>query len=260
MVLRKNALIPALLGLAISFGFGTAGGQEPPARPAAGDAAYGIILKRNVFQPLPKPAGPPAPPPKVTLPSIKPAPLDDLVALRGTCFLEGAPSRSIAVVEILQTRLAETCHEESPVTKDIRVLAIRDREIVCEYAGEEILLTERGARPVPLPDGTPVFPVRMEDVFPSLDRELPLEGLKASAVERDGSTGGYRITGVRPGSYLARLGITDGDIVLKVNATAITTPGAALLAYENVLKYAMRRVVVRLERDGKPRTIVLKLE
>ena len=235
----------------------------PGCLPASGQAsgsAHNLLIKRNLFAPLKKPSEQTAPQ-KVVLQSVKPPPLDDLVALRGTFWVESSPEKSIAIIETLQTRQAEPYRENAQVREDIRVVSIGNRQVVCEYCGEEFLLTEKGAKPVPLPADTPSFVLRMESVLHEIERETgSLTGLRAQAVVDGGKTIGYRLTGVETRGWLTGIGLREGDVITKINATAIDSPKAALTAYENILKYAMRKAVVRLLRDGKPQVLVLLLE
>ena len=70
---------------------------------------------------------------------------------------------------------------------------------------------------------------------------------------RDGKAVGFRLFGVRPGSYFARLGFENGDTVLTLNGLDIGSPEKALDAYAKIRSAAA--VTVEIERRGKPLTL-----
>jgi general secretion pathway protein C len=61
---------------------------------------------------------------------------------------------------------------------------------------------------------------------------------------------GIRLDAVRPASLLARLGLRNGDKLVRVNGISLSSPETAMRLYA-MLKTA-RFVVLDLERDGRP--------
>jgi hypothetical protein len=71
---------------------------------------------------------------------------------------------------------------------------------------------------------------------------------------RGGLTVGVRVFGVRPDDALARLGIADGDVILRVNGLAVASPDRCLEAYARLR--AADRLTVEILRGGRGRTLV----
>jgi general secretion pathway protein C len=59
---------------------------------------------------------------------------------------------------------------------------------------------------------------------------------------------------VRPDDALARLGIADGDVILRVNGLAVASPDRCLEAYARLR--AADRLTVEILRGGRGRTLV----
>lgn len=71
---------------------------------------------------------------------------------------------------------------------------------------------------------------------------------------RGGRTVGVRVFGVRPGDDLARLGIADGDVILRVNGLSVASPDRCLEAYARLR--AVDRITVETLREGRLRALV----
>jgi len=69
-------------------------------------------------------------------------------------------------------------------------------------------------------------------------------------VSRDGHPTGLALRQIRPGSWPARLGLVEGDIVRRVNGLELTSPERALEAYTRLKDE--ERIVLELERGGAP--------
>jgi len=78
--------------------------------------------------------------------------------------------------------------------------------------------------------------------------------LRAVAEERDGRPAGFRLFRIDDDSLFRRLGLQNGDVVQRVNGTAIADP-SALLGFLGRLK-TEPRVAVDIVRGGTPRTLV----
>jgi general secretion pathway protein C len=84
-----------------------------------------------------------------------------------------------------------------------------------------------------------------------------LTQLRAVAEVRDGRPAGFRLFQIRDGSLFSRLGLRDGDVVQRVNGSAIADP-AALLAFLKRLQ-TEPRVALDIVRRDAPRTLVYDL-
>jgi hypothetical protein len=84
-----------------------------------------------------------------------------------------------------------------------------------------------------------------------------LTQLRAVGEVRDGRPAGFRLFQIKGGSLFARLGLRDGDVVQRVNGTAVAEP-AALLAFLSRLGKEPR-VALDIVRDDTPRTLVYDL-
>ena len=84
-----------------------------------------------------------------------------------------------------------------------------------------------------------------------------LTQLRAVAEIQDGRPAGFRLFQIRDDSLFRRLGIEDGDVVQRVNGTAIGDP-AALLAFLAKLR-SEPRVALDIVRGGQARTLIYDL-
>ncbi len=81
--------------------------------------------------------------------------------------------------------------------------------------------------------------------------------LRAVAEVADGRPAGFRLFSIADGSLFSRLGLVDGDVVQRVNGTAIADP-TALLGFLQRLR-TEPRVALDIVRAGTPRTLVYDL-
>jgi general secretion pathway protein C len=237
-----------------------------PAVPAAEApeplAAYAAITEREVF-------GPPAP----TRRSDERA---SALRLWGVAFT-GDEAR--AVVEDTAAR-RQDLYRVGDTVGEARVVAISwDRVTLVGPRGEETLELAAPAASVPSepPAEEPAPAVQAapaasrirqtgENAFVVDRRELSngVEGmsglltqLRAVAEVRDGRPAGFRLFQIRDQSLFARLGLRDGDVVQRVNGTAISEP-AALLGFLQRLGEEPR-VALDIVRADQPRTLVYDL-
>jgi general secretion pathway protein C len=76
---------------------------------------------------------------------------------------------------------------------------------------------------------------------------------RAVPVTQDGRTLGIRMTGVKPGSVLALIGIESGDVLMTVNGYEIADPQKALEAYARLR--TAERMTLTLRRANRDRTV-----
>jgi general secretion pathway protein C len=74
---------------------------------------------------------------------------------------------------------------------------------------------------------------------------------------KDGVTIGLRLSGIRPSSLLAQLGLKNGDRLESINGFSVASPEQALQAYARLRSAA--RLNVRLQRGGQPLEINLNI-
>jgi general secretion pathway protein C len=236
-----------------------AASETPPAAPAP-LADYALIAERDVFNPGEGPgAG---------------AETGGTLRLWGVAF-SGAEAR--AVIEDTATRRQEL-YRVGDTIDGTRVASIGwDRVTLDGPGGERTLELSTGAA-APEPDGAPAaaaaapapVPTRIrqtgENAFVVDRRELEgatagmsglLTQLRAVAEVRDGRPAGFRLFQIRDGSLFARLGLRDGDVVQRVNGSAVADP-AALLGFLDRLGHEPR-VALDIVRGDQPRTLVYEL-
>lgn len=67
---------------------------------------------------------------------------------------------------------------------------------------------------------------------------------------KDGKPNGFKLYGIRPGSFPAALGFRNGDTITAVNGMDLTTPDKALEIFAKLRE--ARRLLVAVTRRGKP--------
>jgi general secretion pathway protein C len=237
-----------------------AAASEPPAAAPAPLADYALIAERDVFNA----GGGPA------------AGADASGALRlwGVAF-SGAEAR--AVIEDTATRRQEL-YRVGDAVGTARVAAIGwDRVTLDGPGGErtlELATSPAPSEPTDAPPSTDAAPVPAaarirqtgENAFVVDRRELEaaaggmsglLTQLRAVAEVRDGRPAGFRLFHIRDDSLFARLGLRDGDVVQRVNGSAVADP-AALLGFLDRLGQEPR-VALDIVRGERPRTLVYEL-
>jgi general secretion pathway protein C len=74
----------------------------------------------------------------------------------------------------------------------------------------------------------------------------------------EGKPIGFKLYAIRPNTLYSKLGLRNGDVVLKVNGVAITDPESALQVYEGMKE--AKTVSLDVVRRGKPKTIKIEIE
>jgi general secretion pathway protein C len=106
--------------------------------------------------------------------------------------------------------------------------------------------------------GTDAFVVDRRELGGAVDNMSGLlTQLRAVAEVEDGRPIGFRLFQIRDDSIFKRLGLENGDVVRRVNGTAIGDP-AALLGFLQRLR-SEPRVALDVVRGGTPRTLVYDL-
>jgi len=221
-------------------------------------ASYAIIAERDVFNP-----------PGVEHASAGEGPAE--LRLWGVAF-EGREARAVIVD-------ASTGRQELYRVGDRvgggRIAAIDWDRVTLEHAGRtaalELQPPNPAARaPAPVPTTVVAGGERIrrtsENAFVVDRRELAgavdnmsglLTELRAVSEVRDGRPAGFRLFRIREGSLFARLGLRDGDVVQRVNGSAIDQPTALLGFLERL--HTQPRVALDIVRADTPRTLVYDL-
>ncbi|OGR33750.1 MAG: hypothetical protein A2091_09130 [Desulfuromonadales bacterium GWD2_61_12] len=74
----------------------------------------------------------------------------------------------------------------------------------------------------------------------------------------DGQTRGFAVRMLRPGSFIANLGLHLGDVVMQVNGVPLDTPEKALQIVQQLRE--SRHIALDLERGGAPMSLAYDLE
>jgi type II secretion system protein C len=75
---------------------------------------------------------------------------------------------------------------------------------------------------------------------------------------KDDKPAGFKIFSIRPNTFYSKLGLRNGDVVLRLNGVELTNPDKALEAYQG-LKDA-KAVNMDILRRGKPKTLKYQVE
>ena len=75
---------------------------------------------------------------------------------------------------------------------------------------------------------------------------------------KDDKPAGFKIFSIRPNTFYSKLGLKNGDVVLKLNGIGLTNPDKALEAYQG-LKDA-KTVTMDILRRGQPKTLKYTIE
>jgi general secretion pathway protein C len=175
------------------------------------------------------------------------------------------PAWSIASLLDLHRQKSWTVMVGDPVGDAWVLEILRDRVIIDRNGRREIIdLAPSEGTLGPAPD-------RMRDTaagksgIRSLDEshyEVPRSELEAPLkhpeqimndvhivpASRDGQPEGFKVFAIRPGTFFARLGLLDGDVVRRINGFEMNTPENVLEAYTRLRE--ANQVEVELERNG----------
>ena len=220
---------------------------------------YAIILKRNIFAPIKEaPAEKDAGQKKEILPVIKLPPIDELFELRGTFFARRNPEESIAILENKKTGETDFYRTGEKVESAL-ITAIGDKSVIFDYGFREIELTNRGSSPVrQYPDRE--YTINLGEFMAEFSKEaVEPFAARAEPVEENGAIAGFRVKNIEENSLLERYGIKNNDIITRINTIPMDSSEKPFFAYENIMKYAVREVTVRLYRENLPYTLLYRL-
>jgi general secretion pathway protein C len=218
--------------------------------------SYAVIAARDVFNPAP----------------ARDDQLTEGLRLWGV-GLYGRDGR--AVIEDLETRRQELYGVGDEV-RGARVTAISWDRVILERGGVEatLELAPPGERRRAEPEaatppetaaghrirrtGADAYIVDRRELAGAVDNMSGLmTQLRAVAEVTDGRPAGFRLFQIKEDSIFRRLGLQDGDVVQRVNGTAMSDP-ASLLAFFEQLR-SEPRVAVDIVRAGSARTLVYDL-
>jgi hypothetical protein len=100
--------------------------------------------------------------------------------------------------------------------------------------------------------GVYVLPRTVVDAALNDQTEL-MRSTRITPLERGGRVVGVRVFGLRPTTLPWRLGMRNGDVVLRVNGCDISSPDHCLTCYSRLRSTDQLRV--EIERDGRPTTL-----
>ncbi|MCW5893631.1 MAG: hypothetical protein KIT14_24215 [bacterium] len=258
------ACVVALLAVGVSTTLRLATWSVPPAaiarsRPAAPAPLeqYAVIAARDLFNPV--------------APQVAGADTGGL-RLRGVGFHGGIAH---AIIDDDATGRQEL-YRVGDALRAARIAAIAWDQVTLRAPGGETVLelataeaAPADAAPVPIvAAATPGATIRRTgaDAWIVDRRELAgavdnmsglLTQLRAVAEVEDGRPNGFRLFQIKDDSIFRRLGLEDGDVVQRVNGTAVGDP-ATLLAFLQRLR-TEPRVALDIVRAGAPRTLVYDL-
>ncbi len=238
---------------------------------------YQIIPRRNVFNANPPQPGK-KPEPDVQTPIV--TKITDL-QLKLVGIVAGATPQRYAIIEDLSNRGLQTVYQIGDAIQRTLVVEIRPNCVVLDKGGQyESLCFEHetnGTKVVKTPrrqapptsasqDTDDEGIVRVDAGTWRVSRELILEqfsnlgGLSDQArvvpYVVQGQTQGFRLTRLKSGSLLQRIGVQNGDVIQKVNGLDITSPNEALQAFQQL----QNESTVRLEILRRRRATTLTYE
>lgn len=100
--------------------------------------------------------------------------------------------------------------------------------------------------------GVYVLPRRVLDASLN-DQTALMRSTRISPVERGGHVVGVRVFGLRPDALPSRLGLRNGDVILRVNDHELSSPDHCLEFYSRLR--STHELRVEIERDGRPTTL-----
>ncbi len=264
------ALVVTLAAYGVSAGLRVATSDSVRARPDLPGAtglrpahapgpleSYAVIATRDLFNPAPD----------------ADRRLTDGLRLWGV-GLHGA--RGHAVIEDVEARRQDLFHVGDTL-RGARIAAIAWDRVTLERDGVEAILElappgeRRASEPAvaaaeaPSPasqrirrTGADAYIVDRRELTGAVDSMSGLmTQLRAVAEVADGRPAGFRLFQIKDDSLFRRLGLQDGDVVQRVNGTAVSDP-ASLLAFLERLRHEPR-VAVDIVRGGATRTLVYDL-
>lgn len=224
--------------------------REPAEAGRSSISQYDLILKRNLFNvqlaEAPKPVKPAdnAPPPKE---APKPTPLK--LVLWGTVT---GVSQVYAVIEDKKTRKQSLYQVGDPI-QGATIKEISNHRVLLHYQEEDQILemtseTGRGPGPSPAvpmrlpPPGNslrnavlePAVPAPFESLPGQMNTELLKKQVRFRPYFQNGIPDGVMVYGIRANSFLAKMGIRNGDIIKDINGVPVTSAGDETLLFSEM--------------------------
>jgi general secretion pathway protein C len=81
------------------------------------------------------------------------------------------------------------------------------------------------------------------------------KGARVVPSVKDGKPEGFKLYAIRPSSIYARLGLANGDTLVKINSLELTSADKALEAYTKIRD--AQRIDIEIVRRGKPMTLTI---
>jgi len=76
-------------------------------------------------------------------------------------------------------------------------------------------------------------------------------------IKKDGKITGFKVTKVRKGSKMAKLGLQRGDIIIKANGIALTSYNAAMKLYKNFNK--LKTIALVIKRGNEEKELIYEI-
>jgi general secretion pathway protein C len=237
-------------------------------------ADYQVIAKRNIFNANPPQNGQAQEPSLPAQQDIQATQLQ--LKLAGT--VTGADNTRFAIIEDLSQRGTQAVYQIGDAIQNALIVEIRPECVVLDKGGQyeslcfqydtEGTKTARRRPPPPPPpretDDTGI--VKVDDATWRVSRELILEQFgnlgELSTQARlmpyivQGQSQGFRLTRLRRGSLLQKIGLQNGDVIQKVNGLDIRSPEEALQAFQQLQDAS----TIRLEILRRKRSTTLTYE
>ena len=201
-------------------------------------------------------------------------------SLRATLVADGSPDWSIAVISRNsdhETNVYSINDGSNRITDDAVLVDIRSREIIvrrrdhfelCPGEGENPAAARIAVTPTPPPPAgaaadssggvTQVsetqFNVRKGEVDKALGN-LSEVATQARIVPnfKDGKANGFKMFSIQPGSIYSKIGLTNGDVIEKINGYVMDSPDKALELYQKLRDASS--VSIDLNRRGQNMTL-----
>ena len=220
---------------------------------------YRSIMGRNIFGSADKPSDAVK---AEEIEALEPTSLN--VALLGT--VTGSAHNTYAVIEEANKQKQGLFKLGDSVQDAMIKMILRGKVILSVEDRDEILTMEEAAtrkaekkRVVSRPKRRPgsagrTITLRRSDVEKSLkDINQVLSEVRVRPHFKDGQPDGLAINRIKAGSFFARLGLRNGDIVQKIDGQSITTPDDILSLYTKLKSGS--QVGLQIDRRGRQETL-----
>ncbi len=216
---------------------------------------YTVIIDRNIFSPKY-----PEKKENVKYPEIvkifQSPQLDKIFNLVGTAIFEEDPDKNIVILENLKTKKMNF-YKVGDVVDGFRIIEIDEKEVIFEYEGEHYSLSRAGSECLTIPENAIVFEVKMRPLFNIMENQSDVvENIEVEKVKEDDKLTGFKINGIREGSFLEEFGLQNGDIIIEINGNLPENADFYIDFYEGILKGKIKRVEVKFLRNNKIQTYI----